>query len=807
MLFLARPRLVFGVVLSAVLVTSALLLALATLGGDPSSPLVSAMKGFAGWVGPQTAVNKYWLTGDYGGTTAVTTCPTEVPFQQWQACYYTHNGVTYFDDVRFKLARKDASINFNWQAGSPAAEVPVDNFSARWNGVFAFQPGEYTFSLIKDDGMRVFLDGVSVFDRFYSETKKDFTFKTNITEGNHRLRVEYFESTGDATAKLSWSLTGPSAGGGGGTTTPVTPAATWVGETYKVVSLCNDTDPGKSAVLSAKANVPFGIKMTEGNYSQLISGGSYVALFELPKSDGSYGGDFTALAKNIPNDGGATFRLFQLSTATEIGNQYARVNRHNDCATYTLNAGAPRCNLNPNSVYQVVDLYALADKAETGKQGYINVSGVGTPVKFYLVDKGAGRYEVNALFNASATGNYKAEYYFNDYLRSTKTFTVGKCGPTGTITISDMQPTICQGSTRDISVRAIGNRIGVLWDEKHNAVLTITDPDGDGIFKGEGVVTSGVVGKTLILILSDGAALIPVSVDQQSITPNQNGCAASATLNVTSSVGMCPDDGTTITASATGTVPIRIFIRGINYSNARISGTPGLSVSGTFTPSLGAGGASTTYVAFVVDNSGTELASQQIEILKKSKCDGPLSLSAAQGYSEVCQYNNYQATSGKYLVLWGNFPQTGNNVFVGGTQIGTNLVSFNGNQINALLPSSVATGYVNIVVSNGEQKSNSINFQISPTLPWITSVQGYDQSTGSYEDNQARIGKYLVLWGNFCTGGNNVFVNGSQIGSGLEGYNGNQINVLVPYYVNNGFANVKVTNPAGSSNDFQVEIK
>ena len=62
-------------------------------------------------------------------------------------CYYVDPNLT-----TLGLVRTDAAVNFDWVLGSPAAVIPADNFSAKWEGNFWFNAATYTFSATVDGG-------------------------------------------------------------------------------------------------------------------------------------------------------------------------------------------------------------------------------------------------------------------------------------------------------------------------------------------------------------------------------------------------------------------------------------------------------------------------------------------------------------------------------------------------------------------------------------------------------------------------------------------------------------------------------
>jgi glucose/arabinose dehydrogenase len=100
--------------------------------------------------------------------------------------------------------RCESAINYDWGSGSPAPGVNSDGFSASWDGSFTFAAGTYTFSATADDGVRVYVDGTKVIDAWKDESATTYTASVNLTAGSHAVRVEYYDNTVYAVAKVSW---------------------------------------------------------------------------------------------------------------------------------------------------------------------------------------------------------------------------------------------------------------------------------------------------------------------------------------------------------------------------------------------------------------------------------------------------------------------------------------------------------------------------------------------------------------------------------------------------------------------------
>jgi regulation of enolase protein 1 (concanavalin A-like superfamily) len=91
--------------------------------------------------------------------------------------------------------------------GSPHPAIPVNNFSARWRGEMQPRFSEpYTFYTSSDDGVRLWVNEQLLINNWapHGLTEDSGVISLNATQ-RYNLRMEFFELTGQAVAKLSWS--------------------------------------------------------------------------------------------------------------------------------------------------------------------------------------------------------------------------------------------------------------------------------------------------------------------------------------------------------------------------------------------------------------------------------------------------------------------------------------------------------------------------------------------------------------------------------------------------------------------------
>lgn len=102
------------------------------------------------------------------------------------------------------LTRRDSTVNFTWGTGSPGAGVNTDNFSVRWTGrITPSASGTYTFYTDTDDGVRLWINGQQLINKWSSGSNSSATFAMNANTA-YDIKMEYYDATRSATAKLSW---------------------------------------------------------------------------------------------------------------------------------------------------------------------------------------------------------------------------------------------------------------------------------------------------------------------------------------------------------------------------------------------------------------------------------------------------------------------------------------------------------------------------------------------------------------------------------------------------------------------------
>jgi len=101
-------------------------------------------------------------------------------------------------------------VSYNWGLGSPAPNIPVDNFTARYTTSAFFYAGTYRFSILADDEFVLYVDGVQYANTIgQGLSGKTIELDIPMTQASHSVQVDYRELVQNAYITVNWTFTKP----------------------------------------------------------------------------------------------------------------------------------------------------------------------------------------------------------------------------------------------------------------------------------------------------------------------------------------------------------------------------------------------------------------------------------------------------------------------------------------------------------------------------------------------------------------------------------------------------------------------
>lgn len=116
----------------------------------------------------------------------------------------------YFDNIALEgrplIVRRDERVDFGWTLSSPGAGLARDWYSVRWSGTLTVPAGgARRLGVAGSDGFRLYLDDSLLIDDWQKRSAGMHLVNLTLAGGStHTLRLEFFETTGNAHLRLVW---------------------------------------------------------------------------------------------------------------------------------------------------------------------------------------------------------------------------------------------------------------------------------------------------------------------------------------------------------------------------------------------------------------------------------------------------------------------------------------------------------------------------------------------------------------------------------------------------------------------------
>lgn len=97
----------------------------------------------------------------------------------------------------------ESTVTHGWGSTAPFPGVNADGFSVSWEADVSFPGTPVNFIMRSDDGVRLYLDNVVIFDDWTIHAEQYDVVSLTVPAGIHAVRYEYFDFLGNATATLA----------------------------------------------------------------------------------------------------------------------------------------------------------------------------------------------------------------------------------------------------------------------------------------------------------------------------------------------------------------------------------------------------------------------------------------------------------------------------------------------------------------------------------------------------------------------------------------------------------------------------
>ena len=155
-----------------------------------------------------------------------------VPESDWLVTYYNNPNL---EEPPISQGNDGSGfIDHNFTGAGPGHGIGTENYSIRWTRTPTFTEGTYRFSVTGDDGVKLYIDGQNKINQWMTQGATTYNVDVNLSAGDHEIKLEYFQGTGDAQVRLIWGPSEP------GCMAQTIANDRWRGEYFNNINLAGD---------------------------------------------------------------------------------------------------------------------------------------------------------------------------------------------------------------------------------------------------------------------------------------------------------------------------------------------------------------------------------------------------------------------------------------------------------------------------------------------------------------------------------------------------------------------------------------
>jgi len=159
-------------------------------------------------------VHKYSGSGHYNISVSVTNCqtpscpstPPSYPTDRWDRVWCNKNFDTWLAD---SPDESSTTFDTDWGSGNVGGIRRDDIGFRSGRKIYFYSKGYYEFSVGSDDGVRLWIDGTKVLDKWQDRSYTVDKFVRYLSSGYHNFRLDYYENTAGARVSFDYKYLGP----------------------------------------------------------------------------------------------------------------------------------------------------------------------------------------------------------------------------------------------------------------------------------------------------------------------------------------------------------------------------------------------------------------------------------------------------------------------------------------------------------------------------------------------------------------------------------------------------------------------